>query len=84
MNTIVDFQQLTLDEKVEYVNHYGHFLLCNIEQNSILSLYALGSFYVEFCYDLAKNDIAFLEAFTDTDFLSPYLDKISLKQLTRY
>jgi hypothetical protein len=75
MLTILDFNSLTDDEKAESV-WQGTFLGDRPENDQIVQLYSLGSFYVEVTYIPATNRINGFHAFTNTQLLVPYLAQV--------
>lgn len=58
-------------------------LLCDrLEGDTYILLYELGGFYVEVYYSMSLNRIARLKPFKVTSDLSPYLDQISIEDLS--
>ncbi|MEJ7914344.1 MAG: hypothetical protein WKF70_14400 [Chitinophagaceae bacterium] len=50
--------------------------LAQLEKGELLfDLYQVDSFYVEFCYFISVNSTVTTKVFTDTENLSPYIDK---------
>lgn len=81
MVTLQQFNQLAPAEQMTVLWENGLYLASNQQADaSELSLYQVGSFFVEICF-YSLNDFHFVRAFEDTGLLLPYLDKINLNNL---
>jgi hypothetical protein len=66
MQTILQLQQLSLNEQAQYIWDHGTFVESKTELDMSLSLYWMDTFYAEVIYDNAANtivEVVFKEAF---------------------
>lgn len=76
-----EFITMTDAEKNQAVLHQGILLAKQKDVQEIRFLFQLEHFYVELCCNYASKKVSNYAAFTDTRFLQPYLDQISLNGL---
>ncbi len=70
-----DFLNLTMDQRVEHVFHFGAFLECCEERGN---LYSMGNFYVEVLYNADLNVIEDVCGFDDVRHLEPYIKEVKI------
>jgi hypothetical protein len=75
MRTLPDFNALPENEKADAV-WQGRFLADREEDGFRVQLYSLPAFYVEVFYDALDNKITEFRAFSNKQFLAPYLAQI--------
>jgi hypothetical protein len=80
--TFTDFKFLPVGFQAHLVCARGVLLAERQEDGLHFSLYSLDSFYVEVCYRISDSEVVRLLSFYHTFFLEPYLDTISLAELT--
>jgi len=71
--TLAQFQALPYVEQLEALLRAGIYLATRYEQEDMINLYALGSFFVEVAYDLRTNHLHRCQSFRSTDGLENYL-----------
>lgn len=59
----------------------GVFLASRFIKDYQLILFAVDSFYVELYFDLEHQEVGYIKAFSSTDELMPYLEKIEILAL---
>jgi hypothetical protein len=74
MITLNEFRAMDITEKIKEVEK-GHFLSERTEDQILIRLYKLGSFYVESFSDLTRNRVIHFIAFNSNDLLLPYIKK---------
>ena len=72
--TITEFNMLDCAQQEEWVLHNGSFIAVRQEPEFVIKLYQMNSFYVEFFYHQVKKTPTSIRAFTNIDFLEPYVD----------
>ncbi|MDJ1497575.1 hypothetical protein QNI19_31845 [Cytophagaceae bacterium DM2B3-1] len=81
MISLDEYEKLTIDQKADLMWSKGTFLQAKAIKGGIVSLYSLGSFYVELSYNPIKNSIENLAAFKQIEQLDSFLEKIDLNDL---
>ena len=76
-----DFILLNEEEKKRTVLHEGVLISKRAEPSSFNFLFQVQNFYVEACFNPHSKDIEEFRMFSQTRFLQPYLDNISLDDL---
>ena len=79
--TLYEFNCLTKREKTEVLCEYGEYLMERPDPVYRIASYHLYNFYVEIKYDVARNDIAEFQIFTNIKLLEPYLPHIDISSL---
>ena len=77
--TLDKFNLLNEDEKSNVLWLKGSLVDIIRKDHITVLLYQLYGFYVELYYNYNKNQIERFRSFSSTDYLEPYLDKISLE-----
>jgi hypothetical protein len=75
--SLKDFLQLDYEGKIQVTNH----AVCiggRSEQEHMVLLYQLNSFYIEVFYNKKFNYISAFKGFDDLELLDPYLEKINI------
>ena len=75
---IYEFNQLSLDEKVNVSSLEGTFLHNRIWNEHGINLYGFGGFYSEVWYNQKTNKVDKVRSFNNTSMLEPYLDDIKV------
>ena len=75
---IYEFNQLSLDEKVNVSSLEGTFLHNRIWNEYGINLYGFGGFYSEVWYNQDTNKVDKVRSFNNTSLLEPYLDDIEV------
>lgn len=72
-----------LDDKTkeEYILKNGILLMTRAEPKFYIYLYALNGFYAEVYYHLQSLSVLYIQNFTSTERLKPYLSKIDISML---
>ena len=79
--TLDDFVGLPINEQDYHIWEHGRYLMNREDQRTTANLYAVGSCYVEICYDRHQNGITAITCFDDVYKLDMYLKGISLDGL---
>ena len=80
--THYQFDHLNYVEQEESICDNGIFLATRDAGDLMYDLYQIDSFYVEFFYNINKNNLKVkLRCFTDTEELRPYFDSIDISGL---
>jgi hypothetical protein len=77
----MDFRLLDVPMQAHIICQRGVYLSEREEDDCLVVLYGISDYYVEVYYHLQDNEIVKFLSFHSTDFLEPYLNKISLEQL---
>jgi hypothetical protein len=77
--TLNQFHKLDEMEQVEALWEYGVHIADRDEGEHKLILYQVDAFYVEVWYHKEYNVVRKYRAFSSTDILGPYLDKLNIK-----
>jgi hypothetical protein len=77
--SVAEFNILSVDEKAWYLWHGATFLHVYENGRYRVNLFHLKNFYIELWYDLEANNINKIDAFTSTDLLQPFLDRIDIE-----
>ena len=77
-----EFKTMDLYEQAGVICEEGVLLSERSEDDNLVVLYAVGSFYVEVFYRNADSEIIKFRSFQSTQFLEPYLEQIDLDSLT--
>ena len=75
------FQSLAYTDQLNTIWQRGKLLEARRIPGFWLHLYALNSFFVEAWVCQRRYDVTLLRVLTDTNELTPYLDKVSLDEL---
>lgn len=76
--SVDEFNGLTTDEKAWYLWHGATFLHVYEKGKYRINLFHLNYFYIELWYNLENNNIEEVGAFSSTDRLKPFLDRIDI------
>ncbi len=79
--SIIDFNELSQDEKAWYLWHGATFL--HVYENSAhrVNLFYLNNYYIELWYNMQGNKVDNIRAFTSIDLLDPFLDTIQIESI---
>jgi hypothetical protein len=72
---------MDLYEQAGIICDEGVLLAERTEDDNLVVLYAVGSFYVEVFYRNADSEIIKFRSFQSVQFLEPYLEQINIDQL---
>ena len=76
-----EFKYQEKQKKQEMLFENGVFLAYRFIKDYQLILFAVDSFYVELYFDLEHQEVGYIKAFSSTDELMPYLEKIEILAL---
>jgi len=76
--SVVEFNGLTTDEQAWYLWHGATFLHVYENGKHRVNLFHLNNYYIELWYNLDGNNIEKIGAFTSTELLKPFLDRIDI------
>lgn len=76
-----EFKYQEKQKKQEMLFENGVFLASRFIKDYQLILFAVDSFYVELYFDLEHQEVGYIKAFSSTDELMPYLEKIEILAL---
>lgn len=77
----MDFQLLDIPMQANIICQRGVYLSERDEDDCLMVLYGINDYYVEVYYHLHDNEIVKFISFHSTQFIEPYLNKISLEQI---
>ena len=77
--SLTEFNGLSTDEKAWYLWHGATFLHVYENGKHRINLFHLNNFYIELWYNLESNGIEKVIAFSTTDRLKPFLDRINIE-----
>ncbi len=77
-----EFKTMDLYEQAGIICEEGVLLAERNEDDSLIVLYSVGSFYVEVFYRTSDSEIVKFRSFQSIQFLDPYLQQIDLDALT--
>jgi hypothetical protein len=80
--TLYQFRLLDVEEQLGTAIYEGDFVGDRIEENYMVLLYQVHSFYVEVYYSPISNEILKHRSFSSTNQLEPYLSQVNLSELT--
>ena len=83
MMEVKEFSQMPLREQIQYVQDSGRYLHARLKGWCHISLYYLGSFYVEVWLLEHCGSIALVRTFTDQKQLEPYLHTSSMENVLK-
>ena len=78
---LCEFKYQEKQTKKELLSCNGVYLSHRVEGDFIIFLYAIDSFYVEMYLDFEEMEVGYIRAFSSTDALHPYLQKINIDAL---
>jgi CRP-like cAMP-binding protein len=81
MLTYFRFLLLSLEEKRQYLNEKGTFLLSHTNEKGLVRLYAAGDFFVELSFDQQQNCASEVIAFKSLNRLQQHAEHIDLIHL---
>ncbi|HEU4471038.1 MAG TPA: hypothetical protein VFR58_08145 [Flavisolibacter sp.] len=76
-----EFKYLEKQRKIDLLSQSGVYLCTRQEPEFTIDLYQMDSFYIEAYYYHGCEGPGYMRAFSSTDFLEPYLNKINLTNL---
>lgn len=82
MITLEDFQCSSFEKKCDWVIGYSNFLASRILGSAKVYLYHSDDFFIEVYYSTTYKKVLMINAFNSVAGLEPYLDNISLADLT--
>lgn len=82
--TLYQFKSLSEGEQGEALWEHGVHIATRKSMFYTLALYQLEDFYVEVIYDGVANRIKKLKSFSSTTLLEPYLEQISIDNITQH
>lgn len=82
MFTIEDFREMTFEKKCDVITFQGNYLLQRRLADCKVFLYSAEEFFIEVFYSPKHQKVLMINAFDNTIGLEPYLDKITLDDLT--
>jgi hypothetical protein len=77
-----EFKTMDLYEQADVICREGVFISERTEDDNLVVLYAVGTFYVEVFYRNADSEIVKFRSFQSTQFLEPYLQQIDIDSVT--
>ena len=78
-----EFRQLTENDQIDLLYKQGVYVGKRNQNERVVVLYQVDSFYVEIFYRKYRQYIARMHFFTTTDKLQPYLKQIDVEELIR-
>jgi len=75
---IYEFNQLSIDEKVNVSSLEGTFLHNRIWNEYGINLYGFGGFYAEVWFNQETNKVDKVRSYNNTEMLEPFLDDIHI------
>jgi hypothetical protein len=81
--SIIEFNEMTTDEKAWYLWHGATFLHVYEKPEYRINLFYLNNYYIELSYNIAGNRVDSIRAFTSIQLLNPFLENISISILTQ-
>jgi hypothetical protein len=83
MVTIHQFKNLRQEHQIDCLKEFGAFLdLYRKQEENIVALYALESFYVELHIAKRSDRILEIRSFSNVKKLSPYLEQVNINAVT--
>jgi hypothetical protein len=82
MFTLDEFRVMTFEKKCDVITFYGNYLLQRTLADCKVFLYSAEGFFIEVFYSPKHQKVLMINAFERPMGLEPYLDKISLEDLT--
>lgn len=82
MLTLDDFRVMPFEKKCDVITFYGNYLLQRSLTDCKVFLYFTEGFFIEVFYSPRHQKVLMINAFDKSIGLDPYLDKISLADLT--
>lgn len=82
MLTLDDFRLMPFDRKCDIITYNSQYMLHRMLGECKVFLYYTGEFFVEVFYSPKYQKVLMINAFDNSIGLEPYLDKISLVDLT--
>jgi hypothetical protein len=79
-----EFKYLQKQTKQELLFSNGVYLAGRKDEEYLIFLYDMETFYVEVYYDPEEDMIGYIRAFTSTDDLAPYVKHVDLRELSIY
>ena len=79
--TIQHFNTLSKQDQQNHLLKDGIFLVEREDGPFRIMLYQMDSFYVEVYFFNLYNKVAFLQSFSDTEALQPYLDQLDVASM---
>ena len=75
---IDNFVKFAENYQIQYINQYGKYVMMRKGRRYRYILVYLEIFFVEIAYDLETRTIEYIYPFADTEYLSPYLEEITI------
>ena len=82
MFTLDEFRLMAFEKKCDLITFYGNYLLQRNLADCKVFLYYAEAFYIEVFYSPKHQKVLMINAFEKPVGLEPYLEKISLEDLT--
>jgi hypothetical protein len=82
MFTLDEFRLMTFEKKCDVITFYGNYLLQRNLADCKVFLYSAEEFFIEVFYSPRHQKVLMINAFERPVGLEPYLEKISLEDLT--
>lgn len=79
MTLIPIFDQLSLDEKYQYISDNGEYIGVRSYYNYAINLYLVGESFYELLYFRPENKIEKIERLTDIKLIDQYIDQMNQK-----
>jgi hypothetical protein len=82
MFTLDEFRVMTFEKKCDVITFYGNYILQRTLADCKVFLYSAEGFFIEVFYSPKHQKVLMINAFEKPIGLEPYLEKISLEDLT--
>jgi hypothetical protein len=82
MFTLEEFRLMNFEKKCDIITFYGNYLLQRAIGHCKVFLYYAEGFYIEVYYSAKHQKVLMINAFENATGLDPYLEKISLEDIT--
>jgi hypothetical protein len=75
---IKEFKYEDKQKKKQLLFQHGVYLACRPHGDYIILLFQIDAFYAEVYFDAEEEEIGYIRAFSSTEFLTPYLERINI------
>lgn len=82
MFTLDEFRVMTFEKKCDVITFYGNYLVQRTLADCKIFLYSAEGFFIEVFYSPRHQKVLMINAFDNFSALEPYLERISLEDLT--
>ena len=81
MISIIDFEQLSFTDKLQFIKKHGQYLASRTEARFTVSLFRVNSFFTDVWYDQENLEHVVIHQFTETVYLTPYLNLLTIEDI---